>query len=285
MSNRGIAAALAWVLVAAICAGGQVATVRLHPAPATASAPVATAPAEQVDPSAMKILRRLEAAAGKFPLLTAELDYREDLLQVGDVERRSGKVYYQAAAKDTPARFRIHFDTLRQGDGPKRKNVEDYAFDGEWFTLRKERPKQHHERQVVAPGEKLEALELGRGPFPIPFGQKVETVLKHFRVSTRPPASTDPKGCDYLKCVTRPAQKRELNVVWLEMWVQRETGLPIRIVAEDASQNRKTVQFDKIDTPKSFSDKTFRIPPPRPGSGWEYKVYPMEKPGAARAGR
>ncbi len=252
-------------------AKGQMATTRLRPSPATA-------PAEKVDPAVMEVLQRLETARDKFPVVTADLDYHELLRELGDTEQRSGKVYYQSAAGDSPAKWRIHFRTLRQGDGPKIKNVEDYVFDGQWLTIRKERPKQMWRIQVVPPGEKIEALELGKGPFPVPFGQKAETVLRHFRVSTRPARKSDPEDCDYLKLITRPEHQRELNVVWLEMWVQRKTGLPVKIVAEDASGNRKTVEFKDVVTPKSLPRKTFDLP--RPPAGWEYRVEPYKPAGS-----
>ena len=94
MKDRAIAITLALLLGGSLRAGGQMATVRLRPAPATASAP-----AEAVDPAAMKILRRLETAAVRFPIITADLHYHEHMRQYGDTEERTGKVYYQAATE------------------------------------------------------------------------------------------------------------------------------------------------------------------------------------------
>ncbi len=228
-------------------------------------------------PNVMTILKRLEAAGSKYPNITAELDCKVDMLQIGDTEERIGKVYYQGPTDETPAKFRMHFDTLRQGTGPKVKDVVDYAFDGEWFIERKERIKQMN-RYQAPPGEKNNLLQLGKGPFPVPFGQKAEDVIKHFQPSTRPAApstgsgqgETDPKDTDYLKLTTRQQYSKDFSVVWLEMWVDRKSGLPVKIVKEDRSENITTVIFTDIKTPKSFPEKTFDLP--RPPAGWEYHV-------------
>ena len=46
-------------------------------------------------------------------------------------------------------------------------------------------------RQVAEAGQKVNPFEIGRGPFPLPFGQKTADVLKNFDVSTRPPQAGD----------------------------------------------------------------------------------------------
>jgi len=128
--------------------------------------------------------------------------------------------------------------------------------------------------QVAPEGRTVNALELGKGPFPVPFGQKAETVLEHFVVGTRDPAKTDPPKTDYLKLLTRPAHRRDIKLVWAELWVQRETGLPVKVVGEDKSENRTTVVFKSIETPKDFPKTTFDLP--RPPRDWEYRVEKFE---------
>jgi protocatechuate 3,4-dioxygenase beta subunit/outer membrane lipoprotein-sorting protein len=238
--------------------------------PWSTSRPTTTASAPAVDPKVMAILKRLEAAGGKYPNITADIDFKVDMLQTGDTESRTGKVYYQGPGEKEPAKFRIHFDTLRQGTGPKIKDVVDYAFDGAWLTVRKERIKQVSRYQVARPGEKVNPLQLGKGPFPVPFGQKADTVIKHFRPTTRPSKKTDPKDTDYIKLTTRRRYRKEFSVVWLEMWIDRKTSLPVKIVAEDRSENQTTVIFKDTKTPKSFDKKIFTLP--RPPAGWEYHV-------------
>ena len=267
MNHRIAAAAAALGLAAALQTAGQVATTRLSPRPR--SAPAAGTP-KPVDPAVMAILNRLEGASAKHPRLEADLEYRVDMLQLGDSEQRDGRVYYQGPGKETAAKFRIHFDTLRQGGGPRVADEIDYVFDGAWLTVRKKRIKQMIRYQLAPPGKHVEPLQLGKGPFPMPFGQKTEAVLRHFVPSTRKGVKTDPPKTDYLKLITRPDRQREVNLKWIEMWVARDTGLPVRIVAEDKSENRSTVAFRKIKTPKKFAKATFDLP--RPPRDWEYRV-------------
>jgi outer membrane lipoprotein-sorting protein len=223
------------------------------------------------------ILKQLEAAAGKFPALVADMQYHAKLTQLGDVEERQGKVYWLAGTKAEPPKFRIHFDTLKQGDDPKArtiKNVEDFVFDGEWFTVRKERTKQMTREQVAAPGEKVTALELGKGPFLVPFGQKADDVARIYVVTTRPLKEGEPANTDYLKLVARPGQK--VDIVWAELWVDKTTGLPVKIVAQDKSENVTTVIFKNIQTPGTLPKDTFNLPVPARADGWEFNVNPFK---------
>ena len=269
--------ALAALMAAAMATTRPVAGPCSRPAGATTTAATTTTttatttgPAPPADPATMAILKRLEAAAEKHPRVAARLDYLVEMLQAGDTERRTGKVYFQAASGSRPAKFRIRFDTLQQSGGPRIRNVVDYVFDGAWLTVRKERIRQQVRYQVAPPGKRADPLKLGKGPFPVPFGQKAEEVLDYFTASTRPPRKTDPPGTDYLRLVTRPGRRRELALRWIEIWVSRQTGLPVKIVAEDRSQNRSTVLFESIRTPEKFPPHTFVLPtPPR---GWEVRV-------------
>ena len=278
MRIRIVCLSIVFALFACFQATGQIVTTRISGRrvnvtlrPTSAPTTVATKPAP-VDPAVMAILKRLEIADEKHPRLTANILHHVDMLQQADSETRTGEVYYQAGTKDSAAKFRIHFDTLRQGEGIKTKRVEDYVFDGAWLTVRKEKTKEMTRYQVAPPGTKVEPMELGKGPFPVPFGQEAESILKHFVATTRKPTAKDPVGTDYLKLVTRPAAVRNTNLVRVEMWVGRETGLPVKIVAEDKSENVTTVDFKDIETPKSFSKNTFDLP--RPPRSWTYRVEP-----------
>lgn len=262
------------LLGAALCAAGP-ATQPAASQPA-ASQPAATAPA--VDAATMAVLNRLEAAGTKYPNIMADLDYRVDMIEAGDREEFTGKVYYQAGNATEPARFRIHFDTRRQSGGPRTRVSEDYVFDGSWLTVRKERTKQFTRYQVAAPGKRVNALELGRGPFPMPFGQKAATVIEYFVPTTRAPAKDDLPETDYIKLVTRPRHEPDLTVRWIEMWVDRRLGLPVKIVAVDKSGNISTVVFDRktIATPKEFPTGTFELPTPPRREGWDVRIEKFE---------
>jgi len=246
-----------------------------------ASRPAASQPAPAAptaDAATMAILHRLEAAGAKYPNIVAHVTYTVENKEAGTKDVYTGKVYYQAGRPNRSARFRIHFETICQTGGPTIRALEDYAFDGAWLTIRKERIKQYT-RYEVPPDQRANAFELGRGPFPVPFGQRAATVLKYFAASTRPPVAADPPGTDYLKLVTRPSSTRRLSVQSIQMWVDRRMGLPVQIIEVDGkSRNVSTVVFDRktIQTPKEFAKGTFELPAPPRGRGWDVRIEKLK---------
>lgn len=251
--------------------------------PATASAPAsapgsapatATAPAD-VDPKAMAVLRGLQEAGQKYQTIKADIDYKVELVQVGDEERRTGWVAYQAPAAAEAGRFRVSFDTLRMGNGPRTKALVDYIFDGQWLSVVKHDIRQVQRYQVAAEGEKVEPLKLGKGPFPMPFGQNADEVVRYFIVITRDLKSGEPAGTVYLKLTPRREKRDEMNFTRLEMWVNPQTNLPVRLVSEDKSENVTTVTFDKIETGKEVDAKLFVFQRP---TGYEMNITPLGGP-------
>jgi len=238
----------------------------------------ATRPAPKASPRVLGILDGLEEAGRKYRGLRADIDYVHVDDALGDREQRTGWVAYQKADKDkkTPAKFRIQFQTLKQGRGKTLKDTIDYAFDGLWLTVAKHRIKTITRYQVAAKGEQLEPTKLGRGPLPLPFGQKTDDMLRHFEITTRPRKETEPKDTEYLHLATRPAFRKSLNFRTLQMWIKKDTHLPVKIVTTDKNDNTTTVAFRKIQTDPKLSDDTFGLPKP---PGWTLNVKRLE-PGA-----
>jgi len=214
----------------------------------------------------MKLLIALEAAGVRYKTVRADIEYRLVNRRLGDSETRTGWVAYQARQTDDPAKFRIHFRTLRQGRGKRLLAMVDYAFDGRWLTVKKHSIRQLSRYQVAAAGQKVEPLRLGQGFFPLPFGQKAADVLTYFDVRTRKPNPTDPKDTDYLKLTIRPGHRRTMNVERMEMWIDRKTHLPVRIQSRDRSRNDTTVRFTNVKTNPKLDKGVFFLPKPR---GWK----------------
>lgn len=231
------------------------------------------------------LLDQLEKAGREYPAIRADIDYKVVNPKLGDSESRTGWIAYQRGGQKQPARFRVHFDTLRQGEGRTVKDQLDYAFDGRWLTVVKHRIKQIARYEIVAEGEKAQPLKLGKGPFPLPFGQEADDVIKFFLPTTRPlgplgpgPGALrdgEPKDTDYLKLVPRPQYRRRMSFTRLEMWVSRKRFLPVKIISRDHSKNITTVVFKNIKTPKSFPADMFRLPRK---AGWTYTEKPLEPP-------
>ena len=271
------------ILVVAACvtcsyaAAGPTTKPADKPAPTPTTAPAATQPA--VDAGALAILDRLEKSGDKYATLRADITYHVHMVQVDDTEERTGYVAYQKKVEKTdkvepsPTKFHIQFKTLKLGEGAKTTEKVDYAFDGMWLTVAKHRIKNMTRYQVAAKGETVEPLRIGRGPFPLPFGQKTADMLKHFRAVTREPTEGDPAGSDYLLLIPHATRAKDLSFVRLEMWIDRKTDLPIRVVSKDKSKNVTTVDFRDIETDVTFKDSEFLLRKP---FGWKMRVEPLD---------
>ena len=243
---------------------------------AGAKPPAPTQP--KVGAAEMKILRDLEAAGDKYRTVKADLDYQVLIPMLGDSERRTGYVAYSKGDANTPARFRVSFHTLQLGDKAA-KTVEkvDYAFDGQWLTVAKHKIKNITMYQLAAEGKKVEALKIGKGPFPVPFGQSATEMARYFVPTTRKPVKNDPKGTIYLRLTTRPEHAAEMPTTRMEMWIDAKTHLPVKLKSRDKDRKITTVEFKDIQTNKAVDPKVFTIRRP---AGYEVVRRPLGRGGA-----
>ena len=226
-----------------------------------------------LSPRLRKLLDQQEEAGRKYPAVRADIIYEVVNPKLGDSETRTGWIAYHRSTEKAPARFRVHFDTLRQGESRPVKDQLDYAFDGHWLTVVKHRIKQMTRYEIVPKGEKAQPLRLGKGPFPLPFGQEVDDVIKFFVPTTRDLRDGEPKDSDYLKLVPRPQHRDDMAFTRLELWLSRKHFLPVKIISRDGKKNITTVTFKNIKTPKSFPDNTFALPRK---AGWTYTEKPLD---------
>ncbi|HUU58053.1 MAG TPA: outer membrane lipoprotein carrier protein LolA [Phycisphaerae bacterium] len=268
-----IASLMAGLLIgAASCAQESAAPAAAPPATQPTTQP-ATAPA--VDPAVRKILDQLEQAGEEYSSITADLDYQVDDRMTGDTEVRAGAVKYKKETAKTPAKFYVRFDTLKQGQGKTFREKLEYGFDGQYLTVARHRLKQMIRYQAAAKGEKIDPFRLGRGPFPLPFRQKADDLIKYFAVENRRLGEKDPKNADRIRLTTRKEYKEEINFLTLEMWVDRDSHLPVKIRTTDKDEKTRTVNFSKIKTDVKLADTVFHMK--RPGLDWEYHVRTLEE--------
>ena len=116
------------------------------------------------------------------------------------------------------------------------------------------------DRQVAAPGEKIRALQIGRAPLPpLPFGQKTKDVLKYYQPSTRPPAEGEPAETDYLELIAHRARRKDLTFQRLQMWIDRKSALPVKIVGQEKDENVQTVELKDLKTNVDVEDELFEL--------------------------
>ena len=238
--------------------------------PAGETPTTATAPS---DPAVLKILDGLEKAGEKYATIRADVEYTEVSPLLGDSETRTGWLAHQAQTKDSPAKIRIHFDTLRQEEGRPIRDKLDYAFDGEWATIAKH--KTNHMMLIqFGPEDRGRLLKLGQGPLPpLPFGQKTQEVLKYFRATTRPVGPSEPKGTTYVKLDARPEHRKDLDYPELEMWIEPKTHLPVKIIGTGRNRNIHTVFLKDLKTDQELKDEVFNLP----RAGWNVEIKPYRE--------
>lgn len=232
-----------------------------------------TAPTD-VTAQTKAILDRLQAAGDKYTTLKADVNYVVEMRMTGETETRTGWVAFQKSTEKTPDMFRIHFDTLKLDQGKKSASQLDYIFDGQWLTIAKHNIKSMTRMQVAQPGEKVEALRIGKGPFPIPFGQKTDDMIKCLQITTREPEADDPANTDYLKLIPRKNYEEQLNFKKMEMWIDRVTNLPVKVIVKDKNKNVTIAEFTNIKTQAQIDPALFQMEKP---AGWDLTIERMNK--------
>ncbi|MEK6675937.1 MAG: hypothetical protein AABZ47_09825 [Planctomycetota bacterium] len=154
---------------------------------------------------------------------------------------KQGQILFQITTPNP--QFKIHFDKI-ESDGILGKQ-EWYLFDGQWLHQGLERIKQVTKQEMVPAGEKVDLFDLEKAPFPLPFGQKKETILRNFNVTLAVGSSGDPADTDHLICIPKPGSKMDRVYDKLEFFVHRELHLPTRIVVTKA----EGFQIDTADFP------------------------------------
>lgn len=225
-------------------------------------------------------LDRLEAAGQDLKTYQAKVIYdrRQELL--GDRVIRMGDVHYMAGP---PSRFAIRFDKMVVGQ-ELRERPRHYIFDGSWLVEKHATERQFIKRQVVAPGQTFDPLKLGSGPFPLPLGQKREDVQALFKVTLAQPTEDDPPASVHLQLVphTDPATGQPTSpFTRVDLWYDKATLMPVRVVTMDDSENRTTVRLEqaKINTLEAQAAKDlFDTTTPRQGAGWKVQIIPWQDP-------
>lgn len=174
-------------------------------APVAASATASAAALTTAD----ELLNALHGAGRDIRSLSADIRYTKKFAAIeGDESQvRIGRLWFRStpgvkpgeaspAAEAKPDRaFRVDFTTLIVDD-KLRDEPQTFIFDGEWLVERQPLQKLQWKRRVVAPGQKIDPLAIGEGPFPMPIGQSREKILERFTAELLPPSDGWPGARD-----------------------------------------------------------------------------------------
>jgi len=245
----------ACVVIATALAAEPAATPKGEPAQPAAEAPPA--------PEVAQVLDKMDAAGKDLKTVLAKFDYELNQTLYEDIQKRKGVIAYEA-----PNRLRFEFT-----DKPQ----ETFVFDGRTLYHKKDATRQLVIWELRLPDEKpLESLELGKTPFPLPFGQKKEQVLKFFSVSRDAKEEAADKGKRaVLFLVPKKDTPLAKDYTKILLWVDPKTSLPTRVRLYDTSENITTVDFRDIEINKNVDSKQFSRP--SVPQDWEIVRHEKEK--------
>lgn len=189
---------------------------------------------------------------------------------------KSGRI----AFKFTPTNpnFLIHFDKVKVDDVLGKQ--EWYLFDGRWLYTALERLKQVTKQEIAREGERIDMFDLEKAPFPLPFGQKKDSILRNFKVIIMPPAEGDPPNTDHLMCIPKPDSPMHTKYTSLEFFIRRDMHMPAKIIAtKNDGYEVNIAEFPDL-TPKSINAgvKDLDFVKPSAWSGYKEEVEPLGAP-------
>ena len=263
-SHPSIRATSAWAITVFLLL-----TIAGHSAPAAPAGPV-PAPAGKVthapeQANISKILKALQQRGATLHNFQAHLVVAVHHLRTDEKDMNIGHIWYQQRKGRT--RFDIRFNMLVvDGAIAKRHADHDIVFDGHWLIDRNGSAKIFRKIEIAPPGKKFNPLRLGRGPIPIPIGQKPSEVEKEFHIQLLKNKNMPPHTVA-LKLI--PRDKSAFTFVQVKFWINTRNWLPTKIIRTDPDGTPTTATFSRIVVNKTMRHD-FHLSPP--GSGWTVVV-------------
>lgn len=231
-----------------------------------------------LDPRVDQILTNLERRSQGLTDIRCKVRFVEDDRMNLSKRIKTGEILFLIAEPNP--NFLIYFHTVQVDDILGKR--EWYLFDGRWLYQALERLTQITKQEWVHVGEKIDLFDLETAPFPLPFGQKKETILRNFRVTLAPPSAGDPLGTDHLVCLPKPDSPLRRSYDKLELFVLRDVHLPNRIiVTKNDNTEVNTADFPDL-TMKSINTGLSRKDFARPAAWRGYDLVIETLPPAGK---
>lgn len=245
----------------------------------TTQATTTTPAATSGDPKVDRILDQLERRGDEVESIATKL--RADFIDVvaEDEQSKIGKLWFR---RDKPnPKFKVIYEKTLF-DGIEREDRHAYAFDGRYLIEQHDQAKTRIRREIVKEGETIEPFRIGKGPFPLPFGQKKAEILRHFKVSLVRRSPKDPKNTDHLKLIPKKDSSMAEKYEQLHFYIDRDLKLPVRVVAHQRRPGSNQVDeivrvtFNDLEVNPKVTDEMLTIPKPS-GKEWHYSEETLEQ--------
>lgn len=204
---------------------------------------------------------------------TADVTLTESDALGGGTTKLIGKVWYQAG--EGQGRIRVLFDTKLVDDRRDAGAKVEYLLDKGWLIERDYKNRVQVDRQVLKPGQKINLLKLGEGPFPLPIGQPREEVLKMFQVRKMERSQGDPDNTLHVQLHPKPQTQFERKFKTIDIWVDQESLFPRRIETMDRNETEvRTTDLAGIRVNMGLDDRQFALE--AIGGDWRIRSEEME---------
>lgn len=221
------------------------------------------------------VLDALDQRGKSMKEFTANVQLTTEDTAIGDSNTRKGQVFFKKLGDSGDAKLNVVLNSQIKKDGSKYMEVPSklqYLLENGWLYDLDFAKKIRNERQVSKPGDKVNLLKLGEGPFPLPIGQSKEDVHKSFDVTMTPAAKGDPDNTIHLQLKPREGTPLAKRFSKIDVWVDRATNMPTRIDTLDAagSEQRSTQLTNIVVNPKGgLKNDDFALPNT---NGWNVHV-------------
>lgn len=220
-----------------------------------------------VDPAIDRILTALQKRSDGLKDIRCDVVFVDEDRVNLTKNKKSGRIKLAVAKPN--AHFLVHFDKTDL-DGVRGKQ-EWYLFDGLWFYQAIERLEQVTRQLIAGSGQEIDLFDIEKAPFPMPFGQKKENILKNFNVQLAEPTGGDPPDTDHLVCNPKPTSRLAKRYDQLDLYVHRTLNLPKRIiVTKNNGMEISTAEFPDLSE-KSLNTGVDRKDFEKPSAWSKYK--------------
>ncbi|MBA4029004.1 MAG: hypothetical protein C0475_07700 [Planctomyces sp.] len=267
-----------------------------------------------IDPRTDDLLRRLETADQTLGTLEAQIQFIRTFPEIeggGQHIRRGTLAFAQdgspvgesgpgaapapgsvtsgvAAGVDTEAgagagvsrrRFAVRF-TTEIVDGQARAVDTAFVFDGAWLAEIDGLGRVFIRRLLAGPGSDSDPTRIGRGPVPLPIGQKRDEMARAFELhATDPldgldgPGVTESllrllEGTEQLRLRPRPGTREAGNFRDIRVWYRSRDLLPVYAQARNTDDTQAAVFLVGLTANAALSPERFSTEPPRE-PGWQ----------------
>jgi outer membrane lipoprotein-sorting protein len=216
-------------------------------------------------PTVDQVLTALQSRGQNFNDFTADVKLADSDPITARESTRSGKVYFQRKA-DGDARIRVTFETYK-ASGPAIQQRQDWLLADGVLTDQNFQTKLQVSRQVLKPGQKLNPLKLGEGPFPLPIGQSPQEAQKMFAVKVMPADKDDPANTVHVELTPKPGTRFASRFETIDVWVNRGDGFTPRIQTTDKGGGTiHTTDLTNVKINTGLKDADFKLA--EPGRDW-----------------